>query len=123
MLVTVVPASAKTGASIIRALLATGGSDIEIRAVYRNIAKAPQEFTSRPNFRAVQGDVGDASSLDFQGSDAVVTITPPNFTGGDIVALAESHSQNVKKAVEASGTVKKLVLLSSVGAQYRTGVV
>lgn len=124
MLVTVAPASTKTGTAVIRSLLAAAAdSDIKVHAIYRNIAKAPAEFTSRQNFKAVQGDIADESSLNFKGSDAVVAIAPPVFEGGDIVAIAKERAENVKNAIEKSGTVKKVVLLSSVGAQFSSGVV
>lgn len=124
MLITVAPASTKTGTAVIRSLLAAAtDSKVKIQAVYRDTAKAPAEFTSLPNFKAVQGDIADASSLNFKGSDAVVAITPPVFESGDIVAITKERSENVKNAIEKSGTVKKVVLLSSVGAQFSSGVV
>ncbi|KAM0424165.1 hypothetical protein ACHAPT_010534 [Fusarium lateritium] len=123
MQVTIAPASTRTGAAIVRSLLSSEKS-INIKALYRNVKKAPEEFTSHDNFTALEADVSDvsdASSLDFSGSDAVVAITPPVFDGRDIVAYAENVSKNVRDAVEKAGTVKRLVLLSSVGAEFSEG--
>lgn len=122
MHITVVPASPKTGQAAIRALLADPASPT-VKGVYRNLAKVPAEFTSNARFEAVQGDVEDASSLDFAGSDAVFTITPPIYDEQDIVAHARNVSENVKAAVQRAGSVTRLVLLSSAGAQYDTGTV
>lgn len=123
MLITVAPASTKTGRAVIRSLLTSRDAGVEIQAIYRDAAKAPAEFTSLPNFTAITGDIADESSLHFHGSDAVVAITPPVFDSGDIVAMAKERSENVKSAIEKSTTVNKVVLLSSIGAQYSSGVV
>ncbi|UNI15904.1 hypothetical protein JDV02_002390 [Purpureocillium takamizusanense] len=123
MHVTIAPASTRTAAAVIRSLLAQAPpGSVDIHALYRNLAKVPKEFAEKPNFHALQGDVSDPTTLDFTGSDAVLTITPPAFDGGDIVKRAEEVSKNVKDAVEAAGSVQRLVLLSSVGAQLSEGV-
>ncbi|VUC35465.1 unnamed protein product [Clonostachys rosea] len=125
--ITIAPAGPKTAAATIRALLeqaAASGTSIEIRAYYRDTAKAPQEFLKSPSFKALKGDLEDPSSLDFSGSDVVWTTTPPtpDGDGRDTVAQAEQVSINVKNAVEAAGSVKKLVLLSSIGGHLAEGV-
>ncbi|PWI75656.1 putative nucleoside-diphosphate-sugar epimerase [Purpureocillium lilacinum] len=122
MHVTIAPASTRTAAAVIRSLLAEAPDSVDIHALYRNLARVPKEFADKPNFHALQGDVADPTTLDFTGSDAVLAITPPTFEGGDIVKQAEILSKNVKDAIEAAGSVKRLVLLSSVGAQLREGV-
>ena len=127
MKVIIVPAGPKTAKATIRALVRKSAAELkeplEITAVYRNVSNAPFEFTSLPNFQAVQGDISDAASLDFTGADVVVTITPPSFDARDIVDKAESVSRNIRDAVEKAGTVERLVLLSSMGAHLREGVV
>lgn len=121
----VVPASTKTATAAIRSLLQQSSTNehLQVKALYRDTSKAPVEFTSHPNFEVLQGDIADASSLDFTGADAVLTLTPPIFDGSDIVQFAESVSQNVKDAIERAGTVQRLVLLSSVYAHLSEGVV
>jgi uncharacterized protein YbjT (DUF2867 family) len=123
MHITVVPASPKTGQATIRSLLADARNPT-VRGVYRDLAKVPAEFKSHPRFEAVQGSVEEASSLDLSGSDAVLNITPPLYVEErDIVAHARLVSENVKAAVQKAASVKRLVLLSSVGAQYDHGTV
>lgn len=121
-LITVAPASTKTGTAVIRELLLSHG-DAAVNGLYRDVNKAPGEFTAHLNFTAVKADVSDASSLDFSGSDAVLAITPPVFDGRDIGKHAELVSKNVKDAVERAGCVRRLVLLSSMGAEFDHGVV
>jgi uncharacterized protein YbjT (DUF2867 family) len=127
MRVFVVPASGKTAIAAIRSLLdQTSSQDyppIEIKAVYRNTAKALPEFISKSNIEVLKGDITDASSLDFTGADAVITLTPSVYDGRDIVKYAETVSENVKAAIERAGTVKRLVLVSSMGAHLSEGVV
>ncbi|CAH0027828.1 unnamed protein product [Clonostachys rhizophaga] len=123
--ITVAPAGPKTAAATIRALFeqaAASGTSIQVRAYYRDTARAPQEFSANPSFKAVKGDLEDPSSLDFSGSDVVWTTTPPTPDGRDTVAQAEKVSLNVRNAVEAAGSVKKLVLLGSIGGHLTEGV-
>ena len=126
MRIAIAPAGTKTSAATIRALLDIGGvgSDaIQIHAFYRDPTKAPAEFSAHADVQILRGDIEDVSSLDFSGADAVLTSTPPVFDGRDLVANAQSVSRNVKEAIEKAGCVQKLVLLSSVGAQFSEGVV
>ncbi|PFH55713.1 hypothetical protein XA68_17739 [Ophiocordyceps unilateralis] len=122
MRVAVAPASAKCARAAIRRLLAASEPVVEIRALYRDLSRVPDDFSRCPRFQAVQADVSDPSSLDFAGCEAVLAITPPVYDGRDIVLYAEDVSKNVKDAILRSGTVKRLVLLSSCGAQFRHGV-
>lgn len=123
MRITIVPAGPKTSAATIRQLLSRAPVSVDVYGVYRNISKAPAEFLSHENFHAVCGDIEDASSLDLGGSDAVMTSTPPFFSGEDPFVKAEEVSNNVKDAVERAGGVKRLMLLSSMGAEFAEGVV
>ncbi|OAA50184.1 NAD(P)-binding domain protein [Beauveria brongniartii RCEF 3172] len=122
MRITIVPAGPKTSAATIRRLLQEAPTDVEVYGIYRNLSKVPADFGSHENFHAVYGDVEDASSLDVGGSDAVMTSTPPFFTGEDPFEKAEQVSRNVKDAVERAGGVKRLMLLSSLGAEFEQGV-
>jgi nucleoside-diphosphate-sugar epimerase len=122
MQVTVAPASTRTSTVAIRWLLSQNNS-IKVQGLYRDPNKIPEEFRSTERFTAVRGDVADAATLDFSGSDAVLMVLPPAYDGRDIIAHAQTISNNVKKAIEESGTVKRLVLLSSVGAEFSEGVV
>ncbi|KAH7179859.1 uncharacterized protein B0J16DRAFT_178067 [Fusarium flagelliforme] len=121
MRVTLVPASNKTSTAAIRWLLSQD-TTIQIQGLYRDLKKVPNEFRSAGNFTAVQGDVADASTLNFTKSNAVIMVLPPAYDGRDIVAHSRLISNNIKNAIENSGTVKRLVLLSSLGAEFAKGV-
>lgn len=120
MLVTVVPASTKSGAATIRSLLS---KPVQIRGIYRDLSKVPATFSAQANFSAVEGDISNSGSLDLTGSDTVLAIIPPIFDGRDLVEHAERTSLNIKRAIEQAGGVKRLVLLSSGGAEFSEGVV
>jgi hypothetical protein len=122
MRVAIVPASTKTAVAAIESLLhtnETAGKRVEIRAFYRDRKRVPNDFKTEGCFQAVQGSPDDADSLDFSHVDAVLTITPPAVTTDQ----AEVMSRNVKEAIEKAGCVRKLVLLSSLGAHLAEGVV
>ncbi|KAK8093693.1 hypothetical protein PG997_000378 [Apiospora hydei] len=125
MHIVVLPASPKTAQSTIRALLADPSAPT-VTGVYRDPRRAPAEFRSHPRFKAVQGDIADAPSLDgvFARADAVATITPPLYANADPIAKARELAGNVKHAVLGGGgssSVKRLVYVSSVGAQFEHG--
>lgn len=68
LLITVVPASRRTGRATTKALLAyaiNSAQEIFVQGVYRDLARVPEAFLSNANFKAVRGDVSDAKSLDF----------------------------------------------------------
>ncbi|KAH6857042.1 hypothetical protein B0I37DRAFT_89150 [Chaetomium sp. MPI-CAGE-AT-0009] len=119
MHITVVPASPKTAQAAIRNLLADP-SNPTIKGYYRDLAKVPAEFKAHARFEAVQGDVDDGATLDFSGSDAVFHITPPIYENVDVVERARLVSENVKAATKKA-SVRRLVLVSSGGAQYDQG--
>jgi uncharacterized protein YbjT (DUF2867 family) len=120
MRVTVVPASTKSGVATIRSLLS---KPVQVRGIYRDLSKVPGEFLTETNFSAVEGNASDKGALDLTGSDAVLAIIPPVFDGRDLIEHAKKISSNIKTAIELAGTVKRLVLLSSGGAEFSEGVV
>ncbi|KAE8378623.1 hypothetical protein BDV26DRAFT_261220 [Aspergillus bertholletiae] len=123
MLIAIVPASPKTGRAAIHALLNSTATTapITVKGVYRDLSRVPEEFLSNPHFQAVKGDVSDATSLDLTGVDAVLAITPPIYDGTDFLACARTASENTRLAIQKSGSVQRLVLLSSFGAEHESG--
>ncbi|KAJ5601775.1 hypothetical protein N7510_011309 [Penicillium lagena] len=119
MQITVVPASTKTGAAAISSLL---GKPVQVRGIYRDLSKVPTRFSTHTNFSAIEGDVSTESSLDLTGSDTVLAIIPPALDGRDLIEHAQKVSLNIKSASETAGNVKRLVLLSSGGAEFSEGV-
>ncbi|KAM0352923.1 hypothetical protein ACHAPU_001807 [Fusarium lateritium] len=118
--ITVLPASTKAGRETIRILLESETKPY-IRAVYRDPTKAPAEFVQKSNFEAVKGDVGNGSSLDFIGSDAVFYIPPPILDGTDQAEWATRSAINVKKGLKDAG-IKRLLILSAIGSQNSSGI-
>lgn len=122
MRVSIAAAGTQTGAATIRAIIKANPTT-EIHALYRNLDKVPQEFKSHATFHAVKGNIDDALTLDFSGSNAVLVMTPPIFEDIDVLAHTKNVCNGVKEAIEKAGTVKRIVLLSSVGAEFDKGVV
>ena len=124
MKVTVVPASTKTGQAVIDHLLKSHTPDLTVVGIYRDLARVPANFKSNSLFEARQGDVASPDTLDFAGSEVVVTMSPPLlFSPGDPIAGAKQLAENVRERVICSGTVRRLVYVSSMGAQYEHGMV
>jgi len=122
MHITVVPASPRTAQATIRHLLVDASAPT-VRGVYRDLSRVPDEFKTSPRFEAVQGDIENAASLDFSGSDAIFMVQPPVYDERDSVEYTKTVSENVKAAIRKATSIKKLVHLSSVGAQYDHGTV
>lgn len=122
MHITILPGSPRTAQATIRVLLADP-SGPTVRALYRDLARVPTEFASHPRFEAIQGDVDDASSLNLSGTDAVFFVQPPMYQDIDTIGHSRSVAENVKGAIQNATSVKRLVYLSSMGAQYDQGVV
>lgn len=122
MRITIVPAGPKTSAGPIRQLLSKAPDSVDVYGVYRNISRAPAEFLSHENFHAVCGDIENASSLDLGGSDAVMTSTPP-FSAKKTPLQRQRKCRTMSKmpSKEPAG-FKRLMLLSSMGAEFAKGV-
>lgn len=114
--ITIVPASTQAGKNAVAALLKSNEGPT-VRAVYRDPAKAPAEYTQNPRFEAVKGDVTTGAGLDFSGTEAVFYIPPPTFDGE---LTNEEHGKktagNILAALKKAPTVKRLVLHSALGA-------
>ena len=124
MKITVVPASTKAGQATIEHLVAGNVRDLAVVGIYRNLTKVPDNLKANPRFEARQGDVAAPETLDFAGSDVVITVSPPQWSAPDgPVSAVKRLAENVEKAVRGSETVKRLVYVSSMGAQYEKGTV
>ncbi|KAK4205093.1 hypothetical protein QBC40DRAFT_271702 [Triangularia verruculosa] len=119
--ITILPASCKTSLSTIRALLSLP-SPPTITGIYRDTSKVPPDLLSNPNFTPLQGDIDDPSSLDFSTTEIIFTTTPTTYANVDILEHAKKQTENIKAAILKSSTIKKVVLLSSMGAQFSSGI-
>ncbi|KAI9147354.1 putative fad binding domain-containing protein [Paramyrothecium foliicola] len=121
MRITIAAASAQTSKAAIATLL-DDPSEPEVVGIYRDLKKVPSEFQKHPKFLASYGDLHDSTSLDFSGSDAVLVLTPPKLDGSDYVEHAKRIASNVRNALAEAPSVRRLVYVSSVGAQHPKGV-
>ncbi|KAK1708007.1 hypothetical protein BDP67DRAFT_546986 [Colletotrichum lupini] len=121
MNVFIVPASPKTGQATIRSLL-DHPSQPHVAGVYRDLGRVPAKFKDHPRFKAIKGDVADVSSLRFAGADAIVSITPPQYSESKPITRAREMAANVKFAISRVGcSVKRLVYVSRIGAHLEHG--
>lgn len=105
------------GRVLTEALLASGGHELTL------IARTPSkvsDFAAR-GARVVEGSVDDAAVVDsaFKGAQAVFWLTPPNMRP-DFVDWAVSTATQAADAARKHD-VKRVVVLSSVGAQSGRG--
>lgn len=123
MKVTIVPASTQAGKAVVESLLGRTNPP-RIRALYRDVAKAPTKLTGNTHHEALQGGLDDGLNLDFGDSDAVFYIPPPTY---DDEVNSREHAtraaDKVKEALRKASSVKRLVVLSALGAQHSRGIV
>lgn len=113
----VLGASGQVGSAVVKALLK---SEQPVTGVVRNPDKAIE--LKNNGVPIAQADLFDAQALQktFQNADTVFLLTPEDPASDDILADAKTIVQNYRDAIQASG-VKKLVGLSSLGAQHASG--
>ncbi|WAO96613.1 NAD(P)-bd-dom domain-containing protein [Fusarium falciforme] len=119
--ITVLPASSKAGKETIRNLLESDAKPL-IHGIYRDLSKVPAELANHERFEATQGDVGAGTGLDFSRSDALFYVPPPTYDEVDQGEWGVKTATNVKEALGKAPNVKKLLLFSSMGAQYDHGI-
>jgi uncharacterized protein YbjT (DUF2867 family) len=115
--ITILPASTQVGRETIRFILASSQTSF-VRGIYRDPSKAPAEFTANSRFEAIKGDVGSGINLDFTNSNAVFYVPPPTYDGTDQREFASQTATNVANALQKAPSVKRLLLLSALGAQH-----
>jgi uncharacterized protein YbjT (DUF2867 family) len=110
-------ASGQVGSTVVKELVKSGQP---VTGVVRNPDKANDlKSNSVP---IAQADLFDVAALQkaFQNADTVFLLTPEDPASQDILADAKSIVQNYREAIQTAG-VKKLVALSSLGAQHASG--
>lgn len=110
-------ASGQVGSAIVEALLQKGQ---EVRGVIRNPEKS-DELKSKGADVAI-ADIFDVEALTeaFQGGGTAFILTPENPKSKDVLGETEVVLRNYKEAIRRAG-IKKVVGLSSMGAQHRSG--
>jgi uncharacterized protein YbjT (DUF2867 family) len=110
-------ASGQVGSAIVDHLLA---KKLTVKAVIHNPEKA-----SEIKAKGAEVAVADAMDLNslieaFKDGDTLFAITPETFKNEDVLGETKTMLENYKQAIKASG-IKKIVGLSSIGAQYSEG--
>ena len=110
-------ASGQVGSSVVRNLIANGEA---VKAVVRNEEKAAA--LKKLGAEVVVADVTDLHSLipAFMDGDTLFALTPESGKESNVLGNTEEILENYRRALAAS-TIKKVVGLSSIGAQYEEG--
>jgi len=114
---TIIGITGKTGGTAAKTLLAQGQ---KVRGIVRNGAKAA-EWRER-GAEIVAAELSDKAQMAraLEGSEGVYIMLPTYFEAEDMFAENTRVLASLKDAVMASG-VRKLVFLSSIGAERETG--
>jgi uncharacterized protein YbjT (DUF2867 family) len=110
----VIGATGNTGAAAVKTLLAKGA---KVRAVGRDTARIQQVLGT--GVEACVADIYDAASLAraFEGADGAYVMIPPRLKDPDMLASGAKMSDAIAAALKES-SVKRVVVLSSIGAQH-----
>src|SRR5262252_8654389 len=110
----VLGATGNTGAAAVKTLLA---KNAKVRAVGRDTAKIQQILGN--SVEPFVADIYDAASLGkaFEGADGAYVMLPPRIKEPDLLASGVKMSDAIAAALKES-TVKRVVVLSSIGAQH-----
>jgi uncharacterized protein YbjT (DUF2867 family) len=113
----VVGASGQVGSAIVEHLVY---KNEPVKGVIRNPDKV-KELQNLQNVSFEIADVFDLPALEkaFKNGSSVLLLTPDNPDSDDVMGDTKAMLDNYKKAIESS-TIKKIVGLSSMGAQYET---
>ncbi len=114
---TVIGITGKTGGTAAKALLAHGQ---KVRGVVRNVAKAAEWRERGAEIVAAELSDRDQMARAFEGSEGVYIMLPTYFEAQDMFAESTRDLASLKQAVVAAG-VRKVVFLSSIGAERETG--
>ncbi|KAH7354146.1 hypothetical protein B0T11DRAFT_301179 [Plectosphaerella cucumerina] len=83
---------------------------------------ARHDTRENSRFWFTRGDLDSPETLDSAGSAGALVKTPASFADPDVPAYTRRIATNIRNAVVKSGSVKRLVYISSLGAQHSTGV-
>jgi hypothetical protein len=119
--ISVFPASSAS-ASRLSQLLQDRHPDIRVRLAARSPAKL-QASGSNVSIAQSSLNVSDLASIKdaLDGSDAAYIMNPPFYGEEDPDTLSKTFIDNIVAAANASSTLKKIVFLSSIGAEKASG--
>jgi uncharacterized protein YbjT (DUF2867 family) len=115
---TVLGITGKVGGSTAETLLAAGK---KVRGIVRDKARAA--YWAKKGVELLQGNVDDIATLTeaFRGSEGVFVMVPPYFAPAPGYPETKNIVANIRSAL-AAAKPKKVVYLSSVGAQHQHGL-
>lgn len=110
-------ATGQVGAAIVKNL---AEKNVPVRAVIRDAAKANE--LKKQGAEVGVADYFDSEALKkaFKGGELVFVLTPETGKSKDVLGDTRKILENYRKAIEDAG-IKKVVGLSSIGAQYESG--
>ena len=114
---TVIGTTGKTGGMAARTLLAKGH---RVRGIVRNAAKAVEWRARGAEIVAAELSDKEQMARALEGSEGVYIMLPTYFEAQDMFAENTRDLASLKHAVIAAG-VRKVVFLSSIGAERETG--
>lgn len=114
---TIVGITGKTGGSAARTLLAHGQ---KVRGIVRNVAKAAEWQALGAEIVTAELSDNEQMARAFEGSEGIYIMLPTYFEAQDMFADNTRDLASLKHAIVASG-VRKIVFLSSIGAEQEAG--
>jgi uncharacterized protein YbjT (DUF2867 family) len=121
--VVVFGSSGKTGGAAVKTLSelkSTSAPNITIRAVARSTSKIAD---LAPKAELAAADLNDATQVTaaLSGAHSVFILVPPRFDGYDVNVSATEIAKAFKQAVHANPSIRRIVVLSSIGAELLEG--
>ena len=110
----VIGASGKTGGAAAAALLEVKQP---VRAAVRHRSKGESLAAKGAEVAVCDLDDEDSLAEALKGACSLIFMNPTAYDGGDQCGLAERRAKNTIAAIQRTGSVKKLVVLSSIAAQ------
>jgi uncharacterized protein YbjT (DUF2867 family) len=110
-------ASGQVGSAIVNNLIKNGQP---VKGIIRNKDKADQLKKQGADFAIADAFNLPALTEAFKDGTTLFVITPETGKGDDVIGDTKTVLENIRKALEKS-PVKKVVGLSSIGAQYNKG--
>ena len=113
----IIGASGQVGSAIVTNLIKKGRA---VKGIVRNNEKAELLKKQGGNFAIADAFNLSALTEAIKDGKTLFIITPETGKGDDVIGDTKKFLENIRKAIEKS-TVKKIVGLSSIGAQYDKG--
>lgn len=111
--IVILPASSRSGLQAAKVLLQ---QNVHVRAAARDVSKLKELKSLGAEVVEADLEKPDTVKAALQGAKALFFVNPPGYSGHDVGAQAEKNAKVLVEALENS-TIKRVVYLSSVGAE------